>query len=350
MYYSKASYEIKKKLKRIEKNVNNKKNGSENIKELESLLNQPYLKSEIKNLLFKSYLLDKRIKQALDTIKKLYEENNEEKYLFELVKLLLDIGDTSTAKKYIDQAYYSEMKIYLEGLYNEYIGENDRAINCLNKLNHTVMEEDMHIELSCVYENMHDIEKTKQELYMLLNTNKKYQALVRLIRIAIGENDNSIKKIFDMCDIDSCKHKGDLIQYRRCLTYYKYSTGELKEDDVENYSDSQLYDYSKERALYHIKKKHFDSAVYYKFNDDIDLNSVFEYCKKNLNHVVRKGDSDIYIVRMPYNVGSLMEYTTDLVEVITIHDTDKIVTLYPVPRLGKYYVNNLNKGDKRNEK
>ena len=48
-----------------------------------------------------------------------------------------------------------------------------------------------------------------------LKSTKKYQALVKLMKIALAENDPNIETLFKKFDIDKCYHQGDLIQYKR---------------------------------------------------------------------------------------------------------------------------------------
>ena len=105
---------------------------------------------------------------------------------------------------------------------------------------------------------------------------------------------------------------------------------------IETYFDRQLYSYSKDRALQHVSKRHLLKGTLYKLNDDINLAEVYDYCTSNLKHLVRKDDTDMYLVKMPYDIGYLMDYKTDLLEVVVIPNTNKILTMYPVARIGRY--------------
>ena len=323
-------------LNTINKDIKKGNNIQQCIRKLEELLHQPYCKTRIKDLLFRSYMILGKVSEAYSIIKELYETTNNEDALFDLVKLLLDIGDVTTAKKYVDNADYSNMKIYLLGLINKYEGEFDYAKKYFERLNHTLMEESMHIELANIYEHLGKIEKEKEELYYLLNTKKKYQAKIRLIKIAMGENDPNLPVLFDEFDVDNCWHQGDLVQFKRCLKFYKYKLGTLTKDDLDNYSSYQLYKYSRKSAIKHINKRHLVGGNLYKLNADINLEEVYNYCKNNLNHLIRREENDIFLVKMPYEIGNLMGNDTDLLEVVTISNTDKILTFYPVAKVGMY--------------
>lgn len=345
MRYTKGSIKINNDLNRIDKELNNNKNVGKNITILEDYLNQPYFKTRVKKILFKGYMQVRKVDKAYNLIKELYEITNDETALMDFVKLLLDMGEVEKAKKYVNDAYFSNEKIYLLGLIYEYEGNYEDAITTLKKLKHTLMESDMHIELGCIYEYMHDLKSAKEEFKCLLNTSKKYQAKLRLIKIAFGENDPELPNLIQSFDIDNCKHQGDIVQYKRCVKYYKYLIGDLKEKDVETYSDRQLYSYSKDRAIYHVNKRHLLKGTLYKLYDDINLNELYDYCASHLKHLIRKDDTDMYLVKMPYNVGYLMDYKTDLLEVIVIPNTNKILTMYPVAKVGMYE-KMLNEGSK----
>lgn len=336
MRYTKGSIKINNDLNRIDKELNNNKNVGKNITILENYLNQPYFKTRVKKILFKGYMQIRKIDKAYNLIKELYESTKEETALMDLVKLLLDSGLVDKAKEYVNDAYFSNEKIYLLGLIYEYEGNYEDAIATLKKLNHTLMEEDMHIELGCIYEYMHNLKSAKEEFKCLLKTDKRYQATLRLIKIAFGESDPKLPELIQSFDIDNCKHQGDIVQYKRCVKYYKYLRGELIDEDIETYFDRQLYSYSKDRTLQHVSKRHLLKGTLYKLNDDINLAEVYDYCTSNLKHLVRKDDTDMYLVKMPYDIGYLMDYKTDLLEVVVIPNTNKILTMYPVARIGRY--------------
>lgn len=340
-YRNNKTYKLNNYLNRIDKQIYNRINIEENIKKLEKLLGQPYKIMQIKMILFRAYLEDGRIEEALNLKKNIYDITKDPQELFDIVKLYLNIGDLELAKKYIDDCPFSNEKISAEAFYYKRIGEYDKAIELYGNLRHTGLENEMYIELSNVYLLMGDVKSASRCYQKLLNTNLKYEALVRLIGIALTENDSNVENLFNRFNIETHAHRGDLVHIKRCLSYYKYIKGELTKNNIEGYLEKQLFNYSKEEAIKHIIARHQRKGNLYRFNQEINLYDVYDYCKEHLDILVLHDKSDKYLVKMPYDIGYLMNYKTDLLEVVTIGNTDKILTIYPIARKGVYNYDKL---------
>lgn len=347
MSYSNKVYNIKKRLNKIESDIAIRKDLKGCVDKLETLLVQPYCKIEVKSLLAKAYLEIGREKDALDLFKSLYDATNNGEYLISIVHLLMDIGYVNEARKYIDESIYSDEELYSLGVYNKRMGNYDEAINYFEKLNHTVKEEDAYIEIAVTYMIKGDNEMAKKYYYKLLNSTKRYQALIRLMKIALYENDPNIETLFKKFDIDNCYHQGDLKQYKRCIVQYEYMKGKAN-NNQDIYMANQLNDYTKEKVLEHVKKKHVDFGKLYKFYNNVDLGKVYDYCLKHLDNIVLTDDKKVYIVEMPYDVGYLLDMKTNIVEVIVLASTDKILTFYPITKVGKYNIDKIKERNRGN--
>ena len=348
-YRNKRIYKLKKLLNKIDEEVNASKNIDYNINKLNELLNQPYFSVEIKDTLSKAYVEAGRTKEGLDLLKFLYELTDKGEYLIRLVHLLMNIGDVKEADNYIKNATYSNEKIFASGVYHKRLGDYDEAINYLSKLKHTTMEEDMYVEMASVYMIAGNNEEAKKCFYKILNTSHKYQSLVRLIKMALGENDPNVISLLSKFNRDDCYHLGDLLQFKRCIQYYEYLNG-TQTEQPKSYLGSQLYKYDKNNTLQHIRYKHMKSGSLYRFYEDIDLDSIYEYCASHLKYLAYKDNIAHYLVELPYDVGYLMDYKTNLVEVATIANTDKILTIFPITKVGKYNIEKIKKRSKENEK
>lgn len=347
MSYSNRIHNFKKRLNKIEADIITRKDLKGCADKLENLLIQPYCKIEVKRLLAKAYIETGREKEAFNLLKSLYEATNNGEYLLSIVHLLMDIGYVKEAMKYIDTAPYSNEKIYSLGIYNKRMGNYDEAIGYFEKLNHTVMEEDACIDIAMTYMIKGDNEMAKKYLYRLVNSTKRYQALVKLIKIALYENDPNIETLFKKFDIDSCYHQGDLLQYKRCIVQYEYMKGKIN-NNQDIYIAKQLNDYTKEKTVEHVKKKHMNNGKLYKFYNSVNLSEIYDYCIKHLDNIVIVDDKTKYIVEMPYDVGYILDMKTNIVEVLVVSNTNKILTFYPITKVGKYNVEKVKEKNRGN--
>ena len=331
----------------IEFDIQSRKNLKECVVNLEKLLKQPYCNLGVKRLLAKAYVEIGNEKEALNLLKSLYEITNSGEYLISIVNLLMDIGYIKEAKKYIDDAPYSDEKVFSLGVYNKRMGNYEDAISNFEKLRHTVMEEDALVEIAITHMINGDNESAKKYLYKLLKSTKKYQALVKLMKIALAENDPNIETLFKKFDIDKCYHQGDLIQYKRCMVQYQYLKGKSS-DNQDIYAAKQLNGYTKEKTVELVKNKHMDSGKLYRFYNSVDLSEIYDYCIKHLDNVVLADDKTKYIVEMPYDVGYVLDMKTNVVEVIVLSNTDKIFTFYPITKVGKYNIEKIKEKNRGN--
>ena len=252
MSYSSQMNKIKKRLNAIESNIQLRKDLKECVVNLEKLLKQPYCNLGVKRLLAKVYVETGNEKEALSLLKSLYEITNSGEYLISIVHLLMDIGYIKEARKYIDAAPYSDEKVFSLGVYNKRMGNYEDAISNFEKLRHTVMEDDALVEIAMTHRIKGDNENAKKCLYKLINSTKKYQALVKLIKIALYENDPNIETLFKKFDIDNCYHQGDLIQYKRCIVQYEYMKGKVTSNQdiytAKQLNDVTIYTHVKENS------------------------------------------------------------------------------------------------------
>ena len=337
MRYSNQEYNIKKRLNKIETDIQGRKRLKECVEKLQYLLKQPYCKIEIKSLLSKAYIEYGEEEKALSLLKELYESTNSGDFLINIINLLMDIGYVEKAKKYIEDASYSDEKVFALGQYHKRMGNYDDAIECFKRLKHTTMEEDAYIEIGLTYMIMGDNESAKEYFYRLLKTPKKDQALVKLIKMALTEKNSNVEELFKKVDIDNCYHQGDVVQYKRCLQNYQYLKGQIRKEQ-DNYLGKQLCDYSKERTIEHVKMKHINNGKLYRFFDNIDISAVYDYCLSHLDNIILKDDKTKYLVEMPYDVGYLMDMKTNVLEVIVLSNNKQILTMYPITKIGKYSI------------
>lgn len=330
------TYKLNNLINRIDKEVRYGYNVEDNIMLLEKLLEQPYFNMKIKFILSNAYIRNYNIEKALKLKKFVYDKTDKFCDLASLIKLLMNIGYVDEAKKYIDAYNSYNEKNYINGLYYRRLGEYEKGIEFYEKLRFTDLETHMYEELATLYHIKGDVDKEKECYLKIINTNLKHQALVRLIRMALLNGDNNVDELFKEFSSSKCHCNADLIQLKRCKAYYKYLNGILKQKDLNGYLEYQLYSYNKDSAVDHIKAKHVYDGSLYRFNKNTDINELFDYCTNHLDVLVYRDISDLYLVKMPYNIGYLLDMETDLLEVYTIGGTKNILTIYPIPKVGKY--------------
>lgn len=114
----------------------------------------------------------------------------------------------------------------------------------------------------------------------------------------------------------------------------------LTKDDFhpESYIANQIFAYSKERAIEHIKK-HQQEESKERFAYDFNIESVYYYLRNILpleNKWLRNGMYNFYLIKYP-NVGYSNDKRVDFLEVVTLIDSNDIITMYPEIAKEGYY-------------
>ena len=91
-----------------------------------------------------------------------------------------------------------------------------------------------------------------------------------------------------------------------------------------------------------------DSGKLYRFYNSLDLSEIYDYCISHLDNIVFADDKTIYIVEMPYDVGYILDMKTNIVEVLVVSNTNKILTFYPITKVGKYNVEKVKEKNRGN--
>lgn len=98
-----------------------------------------------------------------------------------------------------------------------------------------------------------------------------------------------------------------------------------------SYSESQIFNYNEKKALEHIKLHHRDDYKYSYFNDEINLDDLFNEIKNKLDSSEKICDGlfDGYFITYPNSGYDTSKNRLNLIKVITLPDTKKIITMYP---------------------
>ena len=119
---------------------------------------------------------------------------------------------------------------------------------------------------------------------------------------------------------------------RELSLMYFYINKELgNELKPSNYSERQLVYYSEELAINHIRNHHDIDYTISRFNDNIDIEKLYHYIRKNIDIDKRKifGLLDKYTIDFPKDMGNDDIRNLRSVSAICLPNTDEILTMYP---------------------
>lgn len=349
MYKSKETVKLNNELNKIYNEINNNKNIDKNLEILLELEKGIFLKSKIKYLIGQVYIKKKEIINGLKKFKELYEYDNSFNSLMSLINCLMEIGDINQAIKYIEKCDDPEQKYLLYGKIYFKIREYDKAIKAFNKLKYSKLNYEANLFLSDIYFNMENYEKAKEYRRKSMYGNSRNLIKLFFIKIDLLENSRDCTKKIEQYKKEKEIKPRERTHLNRIIEYNNYINNKLKKEECKTYNAKQLYSYSKSLAIKHINQKHkFFQDLSYEFFDYINIEEIYDYCFSHLDNIIVKDISDKYIVELPYEVGGLENQTTNLVEVVTIHNTKNILTIYPVfnkNRKINFDLNSYNKKD-----
>ena len=329
---SKESRKINSILNRIEKDIKLNKRLNENLEKLQELLkSQPYFSFRIKNDIAEISILKGELKKALQLSKNLYEVDRKYESARKYFELLMKIGEFNEAKNCALGLSNLEEREYLLGNFYRKVGNIDEALKHYKNLRFTIMEDNANLEYAYIYRSLKQYDKAKEYLNKLLTTKHRDTAYRELIYINLETGNYNILNFIKKLDIDNCDRIKTLQKSKRIICYYNYLNGNFTKEslnDKSEYYERQLVDYSKEETISHIKKRHTGYKNIFKINGDLD--KIYDYCRNNLNNLIMSDVSDTYLVAFPYDIGIAEEYKTNLMKVITVPHTNKILTFYPV--------------------
>lgn len=105
---------------------------------------------------------------------------------------------------------------------------------------------------------------------------------------------------------------------------------------MQDYFVSQVMNYSEDDAVEHIKK-HLDSSdyknVHSMFNEEVDVNKLYYQISDKIKNMKPSSIDivDFYTIELNNNIGeTYRNVETSCIEVITIPNTKKIVSMYPI--------------------
>ena len=272
-------------------------NALECFKKVLMIKNYYYYKAY--NLMAKIYFdfgyYDKAYKMALETNNK-YDISS--KHL--IFNCLIKKGNIKEAKDYISTLKSNGQLLYFGILYKE-LRDYETSLTYLSQLS----ENNKYKRKEYMYYMLED--------YIRLN---KYQEALDLINY-IKDNDYFA------------------LNYKMTINIKiieKYVLKELNMDfEAQGYTSNQIKEYSEEKALEHIKKKHYFNSQISKFDDSVEIDELYYYFKDKIDLNNRSCDGCFDIYSFDYkNIGTINNKNIgDNITVVCLANTNKIITMYP---------------------
>jgi tetratricopeptide (TPR) repeat protein len=321
-------------LRSARKNIQRKKykNALYTLRKLEGLdPNDSIIRFEIARCLIN---IDELKKEGKELLVELLETDNREYAMFELGKIEVEQGNEEQAWIYFEELTKTDNNKYalfeLAKLQIEQ-GLKEEAKKSLDSLLDTDNREYALFELAKLSIAENNIEEAKQ---LFNSIGKNIKVLSEMIFLYIRNLE--YEKAYEILINNNFKSIWDISQYCKVKNYLRYNLGLISKEELpDGYFYSQLSSYNEEKALEHIKlhldendnkRKHtkYDRFV----NIDIIYNDI-KYRIVDMNPIVCSIGYK-YIIDYDYIVGEVNGCITDKLHVITLPNTNNIITMYPV--------------------
>lgn len=271
------------------------------------------------------------IEEAKSCFQEIYEANKRDKFnLLELGKCECALGNYEQAKKYFneaikvkkDSAALIELSLVEQRLgnyeqaYRYYIEANDIENNSYTDYSLAIFEKSLgNYDKSIEYFEKCAKEASREKVYLSLSN----------LYIKIGNNEKAYEA-FKELDLNALKKEAERKDYYRLENYFGVLQGKYNDSTCNNYFTKQLLDYNEESAI---------ELSEHSFSETFDLRANLEKIKEGVkeeNLSNTKGCQDFYIVDMNDRVEDIYGRTTDKILVITLINTNKIISIIPTIR------------------
>lgn len=185
-----------------------------------------------------------------------------------------------------------------------------------------------------------DYDNANKYLDMYYNTckNKVYRNIVHLKRTIINVKQDDLNSCIDNIEKVNPKYlDGKHIEdYEASKTYINIKTN--KKVIYSIYSVAQQVDYSVDRLIEHINKEHIHQQFSSKFNDDINLEELAMQIPDMLDNARLISNRYYEKYRLTYEgIGTVNGEQVNTIHVVTIPNSKKIITMFPVNDEVKHY-------------
>ena len=151
------------------------------------------------------------------------------------------------------------------------------------------------------------------------------------ILIKIEQYDKVTKQLNKLENADQYNRYFKRIHTMRIFINKKLNINE--EPQVMRYTDSLIMNYDKESVIEHISKHKYEDESNDKhtiFNDDIEVEEVYNYAINNLNEKNFYFNDFVDVYLIPYESAGVKDgHEINYIKVVTLPNSDKVITMYP---------------------
>lgn len=289
-------------------------------------------------------------KLALKKIKKLYlKEQNDRIIKFEFAKLLLLLDEIEKSRKIFMSLLNTESRYFALlqlGRLEIFAGNIDKAKEYLNNLLNTSSRIYAIIELGNIEANNGNYINAKKyfESLISIDENTKKNAFLKLLMLNIKYENYEEALIYLNELIKYNDISVNLIKQYQIYIKNKLNKLETKEC-IDGYINNQIVTYNHRTAKEHIKyhlEDNNEKEFHTKFLPNINIDYLFDIVNNEIKKIKKQnfGIQEKCIIDMGYIIGEYNGFETSLIEVITLCNTNNIITMYPVASKYKVYSNN----------
>lgn len=270
---------------------------------------------------------------ALKILEKYNKKHNEltYSYLEEKITALLALKNYDEAYKYIMKLPENKKHPYL---YEYYMKKFDflRAYQEIEKIEKEKLK--LHKKYDYYYYTG-DIEKAEEMSCKMLSSVCDSKNLVCFLNCSLRKDSfEEFKMKYNI--LEEYLRKDDMSV--RLLECFAKKENIKREKTI--YSEKQIINYNKKKAIQHIKSHHGEDSVYISyFNSNNDIEKIFNEIS---DYIIDKkpyysGVYDVYIVHLnDIKMGSIYNEKLNDISIITLPNTKNIITMYPVNKVDEY--------------
>lgn len=307
---------------------------------------------------YKEALKQKNYEIALKKLEYLYTEDEENKNIktiakHELVNLCKKTDNIDKGINYFENLLknpidkeYATLKL---GELEEYNKNFSKAKNYYKELLNTKLKRFALVRLASLEEKLGNYTEAIK-YYEMLKVFEAYRkrAFLKLfiLNMKIKNYDETLKYLEKIIDKKLLSSK----EINYYFTYLKYKMGITGyKTNKEGYLINQIKNYNQEEAINHIEKRHKNQNISQSvFSKNLNISKLYKNIKENFDNMtlIETGICDKYIYDTGFNIGTANDENTSFIQVVTICNTQDIITMFPVHQDINYKNNIIRKKNK----